>query len=517
MAKIIRYALSAVILSVLVLAAGLIPYVEASPGGINVKINGEAIDFNIGGPVVIDNQIFVPLRSVFETMGFAVSWNIERQQAILVDSNYEIIITIGSEAFSVNSQRHELDIPAQIIGGQTMLPIRAVLESIGYTVYWDIAENAVIISALGGRISQGVTNISAGFNSSYAVLADGSLWFWGQGFIFDWPHNNIYTPEKIMENVVAVSAGHGHKMAIRNDGSLWAWGKNYSGQLGDGTTIDRRNPVKIMENIVAVSAGGDHTLAIRADGSLWAWGFNREGQLGDGTTIDRHSPVKIMEEAAAVSAGGTHTMVIRTDGSLWAFGDNSTGQFGNGTVSDTVPSDEGSWYEFLPNPNPVRIMGGVTAVSAGNGTTLAITADGSGWEWGTTGRRQQFDSGIRDYISTFAIAPRPERLELGIVNTVSAGISHNMVITADGGLWVWGANWHGMIGDGTTVYRESPQRIMDNVAYATAGEWYTIAVQTDGSLWAWGSNIYGQLGDGTNINRHRPVRIMDDIRLTIVR
>ena len=36
-----------------------------------------------------------------------------------------------------------------------------------------------------------------------------------------------------------------------------------------------------------VSTSGNHTLILRADGTVWATGLNSSGQLGDGTTINR--------------------------------------------------------------------------------------------------------------------------------------------------------------------------------------------------------------------------------------
>jgi len=86
---------------------------------------------------------------------------------------------------------------------------------------------------------------------------------------------------------VAIAAGYGHSVGLKSDGTLWAWGENYSGQLGDGTTIRSLMPKKIGTDNgwVAIEAGNYHTLALKSDGTLWAWGDNDYGQLGDGTTI----------------------------------------------------------------------------------------------------------------------------------------------------------------------------------------------------------------------------------------
>ena len=45
---------------------------------------------------------------------------------------------------------------------------------------------------------------------------------------------------------------------------------------------------------VSLSAGYYHTLARKTDGTLWAWGSNGSGQLGDGTTVDKNVPTNIL-------------------------------------------------------------------------------------------------------------------------------------------------------------------------------------------------------------------------------
>ena len=74
-------------------------------------------------------------------------------------------------------------------------------------------------------------------------------------------------------------------MAIKTNGTLWGWGDNGSGQLGDGTTVEKDSPEQIGtdDDWAVVTAGEGHTLAIKTNGTLWAWGNNELGQLGDGT------------------------------------------------------------------------------------------------------------------------------------------------------------------------------------------------------------------------------------------
>jgi alpha-tubulin suppressor-like RCC1 family protein len=92
---------------------------------------------------------------------------------------------------------------------------------------------------------------------------------------------------------------------------LYCWGANTSGQLGDGTTIDRMTPVLAGSgrSFFMASAGGSHTCGVAAQsgppltgsGDAYCWGSNSNGQLGDGAfgqlgngnTTDSSVPVKV--------------------------------------------------------------------------------------------------------------------------------------------------------------------------------------------------------------------------------
>jgi hypothetical protein len=177
-----------------------------------------------------------------------------------------------------------------------------------------------------------------------------------------------------LQRVVRIAAGRNLSLALRSDGTVWAWGLNNHGQLGDGTTTNRRTPVQVsgLQGAVDIAGGRDHGLAVLSNGSVWAWGDNTHGQLGDGTTTNRTSPVRAggLSDVETVTAGAYHSLALRSDGTVWAWGQNSQGQLGDGS--------------FTRRTTPVRVQGltGVTAIGAGRDHSLVTTSDGSTWAWG---------------------------------------------------------------------------------------------------------------------------------------
>ena len=128
-----------IILAVTLLALAVISpkTIAHASDNIHIIVDGVRLTFDGQQPVILNGRTLVPIRGVFEQLGFDVSWNAEAHQAILARTGYIIIITIGSDVFTTNGERHLLDVTAQIISNSTMLPIRAVLESVGYELNWD--------------------------------------------------------------------------------------------------------------------------------------------------------------------------------------------------------------------------------------------------------------------------------------------------------------------------------------------------------------------------------------------
>jgi len=118
------------IVLVMVMVFSALPVVAASSDNITVTIDGVPVVFEGQGPIIHDSRTLVPVSGVFEALGFTPSW--VPGVATLTSDDYVIVLTIGSSTFTTNGEAFELDVPAQIIGERTLLPLRAVLESIGF-------------------------------------------------------------------------------------------------------------------------------------------------------------------------------------------------------------------------------------------------------------------------------------------------------------------------------------------------------------------------------------------------
>jgi alpha-tubulin suppressor-like RCC1 family protein len=226
-----------------------------------------------------------------------------------------------------------------------------------------------------------------------------------------------------------------HTVVVNTDGVVFAYGYNVTGQLGDNTTSHKYVPYKVLKGayngttylgdntsnpIIAVSAGIFHTIALAADGSVYTFGTNKNGQIGDNTSTDRYTPVRVLKgdyngttylgdnsanPIIAVSAGSYHSLALAADGTVYAFGYNSFGQIGDSSTTDRRV--------------PAKVLMG-----------------------GYKGNRYLGDNSNNPIVS------------------ISAGGTHNMVLSAEGLVYSFGDNTYGQLGDSTNTTRITPVKVL---------------------------------------------------------
>ena len=146
----------------------------------------------------------------------------------------------------------------------------------------------------------------------------------------------------------------------------------------------------------------------------------------------------------------------------------------------------------------------ISSVAAGDVATFFLTSDSTLWALGSNDYGQLGDGTTvdRDY---------PVRIMSGI-RAMSSGVSHSLFLKTDGTLWACGDNSYGQLGDGTSLSRLAPVQVMSGVQSMRAGGDFSLMLKTDGTLWACGDNVVGELGDNTTVSQSIPEQIMSNVK-----
>lgn len=356
-----------------------------------------------------------------------------------------------------------------------------------------------------------------------------------------------------LDPVTKVAGGFLHTCALRESGRIQCWGSNMTGQLGDGSMLDRAEPVGVLgvADAIDVHTGFGHTCALRRGGVVLCWGANDLGQLGRSPSeipMSSSVPVQVVDlaDAQSLGGGGTFTCARRSTSQVVCWGENRYGTLGNGMSGMGMFSDR-----------PVTAMGIVdaTALSRGPvaehicamrvGSTIACWGnnehgqiDGSGMTQITVpatvpmldsvaevaggtrhtcarrgrtvvcwGDNENFQLGNGSMVSTSTPSP------VGMIEDaarLTAGFFQNCARGTSGTVRCWGGNASGQLGDGTMESRSMAVTALgiDNAVDVAAGGEHSCALLDDSRVFCWGSNLNGQLGDGTMDDRLMPTPVL---------
>ncbi|MCL2360968.1 MAG: N-acetylmuramoyl-L-alanine amidase [Defluviitaleaceae bacterium] len=138
----------AVLISIMCIAIIIInPLSTTAAAPIGLVINGQTITGMPMPPVIQQNRTLVPARAVFQDgLGAEVEWQGETRTVSISYGETHILLVIGSRVIIVNGHPSDMPIPAQIINGNTMIPLRAVAENLGFEV--DFKNRTVFIDSV---------------------------------------------------------------------------------------------------------------------------------------------------------------------------------------------------------------------------------------------------------------------------------------------------------------------------------------------------------------------------------
>ncbi|QHI71569.1 stalk domain-containing protein [Aminipila terrae] len=153
-----------ILLSVVILSMALSNFVWADAMyAPRFQVNGKDIVFSseTGFPYISqEGRAMMPLRACLDAIGCQVSWNQEEKTAILSKGYNTIKVTVNQKYIYVNDKQIKADCSAILKNGRIYLPLRVVMESLGYTVDWQGSMGTVVSNELTPwNINGGTTGI----------------------------------------------------------------------------------------------------------------------------------------------------------------------------------------------------------------------------------------------------------------------------------------------------------------------------------------------------------------------
>jgi alpha-tubulin suppressor-like RCC1 family protein len=116
-------------------------------------------------------------------------------------------------------------------------------------------------------------------------------------------------------------------------GGVRCLGENSNGQLGTGTDghggSDFGHPpsdTDVLTSVQSIAVGNYFSCALTITGGVRCWGFNYRGELGDGTTTDRKTPpaTDTLTGIKAIGTGTSRMCAVRENGDLYCWPPSSS-------------------------------------------------------------------------------------------------------------------------------------------------------------------------------------------------
>jgi alpha-tubulin suppressor-like RCC1 family protein len=316
------------------------------------------------------------------------------------------------------------------------------------------------------------------------------------------------------DGAISVSVGGGNACALTRGGAVECW--------VDGFAAPAAVVAGLASGVTAVSAGGNSTsgiygsygdfaCAINAAGGVECWGdvySDGTGALGNGSNTPSSVPgtvTGLTSGVTALSAGAGDVLAACAvaGGVVECWGNNA----GN-PVNGLGPGVLGNGTSAASSSVPVEIIGftgTVTAVSVGNSFACAI-AGGGVWCWGNNGAGQ-----LGNNSTTNSAAPVQVTGLASGVTAVSAGDEAACAITASGAVECWGNNTAGQLGNGSdagsSLVPVQVTGLTSGVTAVTTAAGTACAITASGAVECWGNNAGCELGNNSTASSPIPVPV----------
>jgi phosphoglycolate phosphatase-like HAD superfamily hydrolase len=117
---------------------------KTGKAGVKLYVNGDEPRFEVA-PFIKEGSTLVPFRAIAESLKAEVSWNPEERSVTVTRDGITVKLFIGDTTAYVNDQKVTLEVAGEIYNGSTMVPVRFISESLKAEVQWEPETQSVVI------------------------------------------------------------------------------------------------------------------------------------------------------------------------------------------------------------------------------------------------------------------------------------------------------------------------------------------------------------------------------------
>lgn len=135
-----------ILITVFTLLLAMVIPLTASAASKNIRVYVDDVEMKFDVPPdVVNQRTMVPVRAIFETLGAKVDWIPEEKGIHATTDTIDVYMQLGNPQITVNGVVTELDVAPYATNNRTLVPLRAVAEAFSASVTWVQDTSSVII------------------------------------------------------------------------------------------------------------------------------------------------------------------------------------------------------------------------------------------------------------------------------------------------------------------------------------------------------------------------------------
>jgi len=112
---------------------------------ITIEVNDELVEFE-NQPMIVNSRTMVPIKFIMDTLGYQVAWLSETRQVEITRGPSKLLLTIDDPLMDIDGKSITSDVAPMIIDDRTYVPLAIIAEATGAEVLWDGDKRRVIIN-----------------------------------------------------------------------------------------------------------------------------------------------------------------------------------------------------------------------------------------------------------------------------------------------------------------------------------------------------------------------------------